>query len=64
MRSVTKKEEYNQEKFIEEFVKYMTTPGLNKDPYSEVYVKEHGLTTLLMVYLLMPVHRSKEMYGL
>ena len=39
MRSVTKKEEYNQEKFIEEFVKYMTTPGLNKDPYSEVYVR-------------------------
>lgn len=30
MRSVTKKEE---------FVKYMTTPGLNKDPYSEVYVR-------------------------
>jgi len=39
MRSVIKTQEYNQEDFIEEFVKYMTTPGLNKDPYSEIYVR-------------------------
>ncbi len=39
MRSIIKTKEYSQEDFIDEFVTYMTTPGLNKDPYSEVYVR-------------------------
>ncbi len=39
MRSIIKTKGYHQEDFINEFVAYMTTPELNKDPYSEVYVR-------------------------
>ena len=39
MRSIVKNGEYSQPLFIEEFVTYMTTPGINRDPYSEVYVR-------------------------
>ena len=39
MRSVIKTREYDQTSFINDFINYMTTPGLNKDPYSEIYVR-------------------------
>lgn len=39
MRSIIKTKEYKQEVFIDDFVHYMTTPNLNKDPYSEIYVR-------------------------
>ena len=39
MRSIIKAQTYHQEAFINEFVAYMTTPELNKDPYSEVYIR-------------------------
>ena len=39
MRSVIKEGLYKQEVFIEDFISYMTTPGLNKDPYTEVYIR-------------------------
>ena len=39
MRSIIKEGEYNQEVFIEDFISYLTTPGLNKDAYTEVYIR-------------------------
>ena len=39
IRSVIKEGKYNQERFIEDFVSYLTTPGLNKDAYTEVYIR-------------------------
>ncbi len=39
MRSVIKEGKYNQERFIEDFVSYLTTPGLNRDAYTEVYIR-------------------------
>ena len=39
MRSIIKEGKYNQEVFIEDFIGYLTTPGLNKDPYTEVYIR-------------------------
>ena len=39
MRSVIKTKDYDQVSFIEDFISYMTTPGLNKDPYSEIYIR-------------------------
>ena len=39
MRSVIKEGKYKQEVFIEDFISYLTTPGLNKDPYTEVYIR-------------------------
>ncbi|MDQ7042458.1 MAG: ADP-ribosylglycohydrolase family protein [Sulfurimonas sp.] len=39
MRSVIKEGGYKQEAFIEDFVSYLTTPGLNRDPYTEVYIR-------------------------
>nr|WP_275755993.1 ADP-ribosylglycohydrolase family protein [Sulfurimonas sp. SAG-AH-194-C21] len=39
MRSVAKTKEYNQVDFIDGFVNHLTTPGVNKDPYTEVYVR-------------------------
>ena len=39
MRSVIKEGKYKQEVFIENFINYLTTPGLNKDPYTEVYIR-------------------------
>ena len=39
MRSVIKEGKYKQEVFIEDFISYMTTPNLNKDPYTEVYIR-------------------------
>ena len=39
MRSILKNGEYSQPQFIEDFVNYMTTPGANRDPYSEIYIR-------------------------
>ncbi len=39
IRSVIKEGKYNQERFIEDFVSYLTTPGLNRDAYTEVYIR-------------------------
>lgn len=39
MRSVIKEGKYTQEVFIKDFIRYMTTPALNKDPYTEVYIR-------------------------
>ena len=44
MRSIIKTKEYKQELFIDDFVNYMTTPNLNKDPYSEIYVRAWYIT--------------------
>ena len=40
MRSVIKEGLYKQETFIEDFINYLTTPNLNNDPYTEVYIRE------------------------
>ena len=39
MRSIIKEGKYKQEVFIEDFISYLTTPGLNKDAYTEVYIR-------------------------
>jgi len=39
MRSIIKEGKYTQEVFIEDFISYMTTPELNNDPYTEVYIR-------------------------
>ena len=39
MRSVIKEGKYDQAIFIEDFISYLTTPGLNKDSYTEVYIR-------------------------
>jgi ADP-ribosylglycohydrolase len=39
MRSIIKEGKYNQKVFIEDFISYLTTPNLNNDPYTEVYIR-------------------------
>ena len=39
MRSIIKEGKYTQEVFIEDFISYLTTPNLNNDPYTEVYIR-------------------------
>ena len=39
MRSIIKEGKYDQAVFIDDFVSYLTTPGLNKDAYTEVYIR-------------------------
>ncbi len=39
MRSVIKEGKYKQEVFIEDFITHLTTPNLNNDPYTEVYIR-------------------------
>lgn len=39
MRSVIFTGEYRQEIFLNDFVEFMTTPGKNRDPYSEIYIR-------------------------
>ncbi len=39
MRSVTNNGHYDPQVFLDDFVEYMTTPGLNPDPYTEVYLR-------------------------
>lgn len=40
MRSVIKNKAYKEESFLDDFVAFMTTKGENKDPYSELYVRD------------------------
>ncbi|MEM8883368.1 MAG: ADP-ribosylglycohydrolase family protein [Planctomycetota bacterium] len=39
MRSVAEHGGYAPDAFLDAFVTYMTTPGLNRDPYCEIYVR-------------------------
>jgi ADP-ribosylglycohydrolase len=39
MRSVIRCGRYDPNDFLEEFIEYMTTPGKNRDPYSEIYIR-------------------------
>ncbi len=39
MRSVIAKDGYDQDAFLHDFITYMTTPGNNKDPYCEIYIR-------------------------
>ncbi len=49
MRSVIRCGRYDPGEFIEDFISHMTTPGRNRDPYSEIYIRRwfenysHGL---------------------
>ena len=40
IRSVIKNGEYKQDAFLDDFISFMTTPGLNTDTYSEVYIRD------------------------
>ncbi len=39
LRSVAQRKGYDQDAFLADFVTFMTTPGANKDPYTEVYLR-------------------------
>lgn len=39
MRSMISQKSYSQKAFINDFISYMTSPGLNNDPYCEIYVR-------------------------
>jgi ADP-ribosylglycohydrolase len=39
MRSVIRCGRYDPREFIEDFIEHMTTPGRNRDPYSEIYIR-------------------------
>ena len=39
MRSVIKHGSYEAGAFLDDFISHMTTPGLNKDPYTEIFVR-------------------------
>lgn len=39
MRSVISKGGYDQDAFLDAFITYMSTPGQNKDPYCEIYIR-------------------------
>ena len=39
MRSVIAKGGYDQDDFLNAFITYMSTPGQNKDPYCEIYIR-------------------------
>lgn len=39
MRSVIAKGDYEQDDFLDAFITYMSTPGQNKDPYCEIYIR-------------------------
>jgi len=39
MRSMVQKGRYDQGAFLDEFVRFMTTPGANPDPYTEIYLR-------------------------
>ena len=39
MRSVIANGNYDPDTFLDDFITYMTTPGQNKDPYSEIYIR-------------------------
>ena len=39
MQSVIHNGSYDPESFLKDFIHYLTTPGLNRDPYSEIYLR-------------------------
>jgi hypothetical protein len=39
MRSVLRSGRYSQRAFLDDFIAYMTTPGANPDPYTEIYLR-------------------------
>ena len=39
MRSVVSTGRYDQMVFIDAFINYLTTPGCNRDPYTEIYIR-------------------------
>lgn len=39
MRSVISGGRYDDQPFLEHFIDHMTTPGLNRDPYTEIYLR-------------------------
>jgi ADP-ribosyl-[dinitrogen reductase] hydrolase len=39
MRSVIRCGRYDQNAFIEDFIEHLTTPGRNRDPYTEIYIR-------------------------
>lgn len=40
MRSVIKNGKYDEKSFLDDFVEYMTSEGKNRDPYSELYIRD------------------------
>jgi len=39
MRSVVTQSRYEPQAFIDAFIKHLVTPGLNRDPYTEIYIR-------------------------
>lgn len=39
IRSVIAQGDYDQDAFLKDFIAYLSTPGINRDPYSEIYVR-------------------------
>jgi ADP-ribosyl-[dinitrogen reductase] hydrolase len=39
MRSVIENRGYDPDRFIEGFIEHLTTPGMNRDPYTEIYIR-------------------------
>lgn len=39
MRSVIRRGHYDEDAFLEDFVRFLTTPGGRKDPYTEIYLR-------------------------
>jgi len=39
MRSVVQSKRYDPQAFLNDFITHQTTPGLNRDPYTEVYLR-------------------------
>lgn len=39
MRSVIHRGGYSQQGFLDDFVSFMTTPGMHRDPYTETYIR-------------------------
>ncbi len=39
MRSVVKHGRYDPDAFLADLIEYLTTPGLNRDPYNEIYIR-------------------------
>lgn len=39
MRSVIEKRRYDPASFLEGFIEHLTTPGRNRDPYTEIYIR-------------------------
>ena len=39
MRSIIRQGRYEPEAFLEDFIDHLTTPGKNRDPYAEIYIR-------------------------